>query len=70
MRAFGRNRSTGATRNAGRGRREIDLESRRNESDARNKVWRNLSVAQQLLELDKRPGKSAKQRKRLGDASA
>ena len=66
MRAFNRQRSTGATRNAGRGRREITLKQRQEESAKRNEAWRKLAPAQQLKELDGRRGKSARQRKRLG----
>ena len=35
------------------------------EATERNNVWRNLSFKEQLKELDKRPGKSEKQRLKI-----
>ena len=40
-------------------------EQKRQEAEQRNKDWQALSYADQLKELDKRPGKSEKQRAKI-----
>lgn len=40
-------------------------EQKRQEAEQRIKDWRALSYADQLKELDKRPGKSEKQRAKI-----
>jgi hypothetical protein len=38
---------------------------KRKEAVERNEAWSKLSLKEKLVELDKRPGKQTKQRKRL-----
>ncbi len=39
------------------------------QGEARNKAWRALTTTEKLHELDRRPGASAKQRKKLNKES-
>lgn len=48
-----------------RGGKWQDREAKRAEAEERNAAWRGLTPLQKLAALDKRPGKSERQRKRI-----